>query len=196
MKTPIAIAAASAAAAVLALAAPAALAQSYSFASGLSPEVTGATGGGAVFAVFDVGAQTLSLDAIWFGLSGGTTVSHIHCCTAAPGTGTVGVAVTPGTLPGFPVGTTFGNYEVTLDLTSPSTYTGAFLAGSGGTVAGASARLLAGMSSGTAYFNVHSSTFPGGEIRGFLAPVPEPATWGLMALGLAAVGAAARRRSA
>jgi hypothetical protein len=188
MKTVLALAAA------LALAAPAAQAQTFSFAAGLSPEVTGATGGGAVFVTFDVGAQTLSLDSIWFGLSGGTTVAHIHCCVPTPGTGFVGVAVSPPTLPGFPVGTTFGNYETTLNLALNSTYGGAFLAASGGTAAGASARLLAGLASGTAYFNVHSSTFTGGEIRGFLQPVPEPATWGLMALGLAAVGVAARRR--
>ncbi len=188
MKTALALAA------TLALLAPAAHAQTYSFAAGLGPEVTGATGTGAVFVTVDVGAQTLALESIWFGLSGGTTVAHIHCCTANPGSGTVGVAVTPGTLPGFPIGTTFGTYEVTLNLASAATYTTNFLNGSGGTVEGASARLLAGLAQGTAYFNVHSSAFPSGEIRGFLQPVPEPASWGLMALGLAAVGAAARRQ--
>jgi hypothetical protein len=190
MKTLLAIAAA------LVLTAPAAQAQSYSFASGLAPEVTGATGGGAVFVTFDVTAQTLALDAIWFGLSGGTTVAHIHCCTATPGAGFVGVAVSPPTLPGFPTGTTFGNYEVMLDLTLATTFGGGFLAANGGTPASASAALLAGIASGRAYFNVHSSAFPGGEIRGFLQPVPEPATWGLMALGLAAVGVASRRAKA
>ena len=29
---------------------------------------------------------------------------------------------------------------------------------------------------GQTYLNIHSSTFPNGEIRGFLTPVPEPAT--------------------
>jgi hypothetical protein len=187
---------AAALAATLVLAAPAARAQSFSFAASLEPEATGATGGGAVFVTFDLTAQTLLLDTIWFGLSGGTTVSHIHCCTAVPGTGTVGVAVTPGTLPGFPTGTTFGRYEVTLDLTRTTTFTNGFLAANGGTPASASSALLAGISNGRAYFNVHSATFPAGEIRGFLQPVPEPATWGLMALGLAAVGVAARRAKA
>ena len=48
---------------------------------------------------------------------------------------------------------------------------------------------LAAIADGKAYLNVHSSTFPGGEIRGFfvLAPVPEidPAT-GSSALSLVA----------
>jgi CHRD domain/PEP-CTERM motif len=183
-------------AAAAVLASPAAWAQTYSFAAALSPEVTGATGSGTVLMTFDEAAQTLRIESLWFGLSGTTTVAHVHCCTALAGTGTAGVAVTPGTLPGFPVGTTFGSYDVTLDLTQNSTYGGAFLSGSGGTAAGASARLFTGLSAGTAYFNIHSSTFTGGEIRGFTQAVPEPATWGLMALGMAAVGAAARRRRA
>lgn len=48
------------------------------------------------------------------------------------------------------------------------------------------------------YVNLHSSTNPGGAIRGqlTLAPVPEPETYALMLAGLSAVGFAVRRRRA
>ncbi len=160
----------------------------------LGPEVTGATGSGFVTVDYDNIAHTLLIDADWTGLSGTTTVAHIHCCTAAPRTGTVGVAVTPGTLPGFPVGVSAGSYSTLLDLTQTTTFVAGFLTGGGGTVAGAENRLINGINAGLAYFNVHSTTFAGGEIRGFLAPIPEPETYALMLVGLAAVGVAARRR--
>jgi hypothetical protein len=46
------------------------------------------------------------------------------------------------------------------------------------------------------YVNVHTNAFGGGEIRGQLAPVPEPATYALLAIGLGVVGVVARRRRA
>jgi hypothetical protein len=47
------------------------------------------------------------------------------------------------------------------------------------------------------YVNLHTSAFPGGEIRGQLAPVPEASTYAMMLGGLGLVGfmAARRRRS-
>jgi hypothetical protein len=172
-------------------AAPAAAAITV-FASPLTPEVPGATGAGMVQVTYDSSLRTLAIFAEWAGLSGTTTVAHIHCCVDPPGN--VGVAVTPGTLPGFPTGLQAGNYSILLDLTQTATYTGAFLTANGGTAAGAEGGLFAGMQAGRAYFNVHTTAFPGGEIRGFLTAVPEPATWAMLIAGFGVLGGAMRRR--
>jgi CHRD domain/PEP-CTERM motif len=180
-------------------AAPVAQADVVLFGTSLAPEALGATGSGTVQLTWDSVERTLAIDANWAGLSGMTTVAHIHCCTAAAGTGTAGVAVTPGTLPDFPAGTTSGSYDVVLDMTSAATYTGAFLTGpGGGTTASAEAAIIKSFYDGTSYLNIHSNLFPTGEIRGFLAPlaVPEPGSYGLILLGLGAITAAKRRRGA
>lgn len=160
----------------------------------LAPEVAGATGSGTASFRYDDTARSLDISTSFAGLSGVTTVAHIHCCVAVAGAGTVGVAVTPGTLPSFPTGVSAATYSVRIDLADPASYTGAFLTANGGTVDGAEAGLIAGFDSGKAYFNVHSNAFPSGEIRGFVAAIPEPGTAALMALGLGALLAAGRRR--
>jgi hypothetical protein len=80
-----------------------------------------------------------------------------------------------------------GSYEKVINLADPAMYASAFLSGSpGGNAAGAEQRLIDNLISRNAYFNIHSSTFAGGEIRTFVTP--EPAILAVLALGLAALG--------
>ena len=141
--------------------------------------------------IVDTIANTMHVIISFAGLLGTTTASHIHCCTAAPLAGTAGVATTVPNFAGFPLGVTSGSYDNTLDLTLLSSYNPVFVAANGGTAASAEAALIAGMIAQKTYVNVHSSTFGGGEIRGFL--IPEPATIGLLAMGLAGLVSLRRR---
>ena len=44
---------------------------------------------------------------------------------------------------------------------------------------------MSAMAAGKTYWNIHSTTFTGGEIRGFLTAVPEPTALALFGLELA-----------
>src|SRR5947209_1697889 len=101
-------------------------------------------GTGFATVVIDTAANLLSIDMSFSGLLGTTTASHIHCCTAAPESGTAIVATQTPTFTGFPLGVQAGTYSHTFDLSLASSYNGAFITASGGTVAAAEAALAAG----------------------------------------------------
>jgi hypothetical protein len=154
---------------------------------------TPATGFGTL--MYNQAAGTMAVTLSFSGLTG-TTVgvgpggapAHIHL--APPGVN--GPIAIP--LVGTPVGVTAMSFS--------NTFTFAQLLGFGvaaNVVADLQTALngLVGRPVGTPanmYFNVHTTTFGGGEIRGDLAVVPEPSTYALVATGVAGLGALARRR--
>lgn len=123
----------------------------------------------------DLVEHTMRVRVTFSGLTGTTTASHIHACTATPGAGNAGVATQVPTFVDFPLGVTSGTYDHSFDTLLLSTYNPAYVTAHGGTAAGAEAALAACIAGGGAYLNVHSTAFPGGEIRGFLLPAPTPA---------------------
>ncbi|MES2705273.1 MAG: CHRD domain-containing protein [Verrucomicrobiota bacterium] len=155
------------------------------------PVVSAGTGSGTV-SIDDV-AFTLQLDVTFSGLTGTTTATHIHAATAVPFAGNAGVATTTPTFTGFPSGVSSGSYSQLFDMTLASSYNATYITNNGGTTASAFAALLAAANNGQAYLNIHTSTSPGGEIRGFVTPVPETGSSGLLLLGAAGCGLFRRR---
>jgi CHRD domain/PEP-CTERM motif len=80
-------------------------------------------------------------------------------------------------------------------MTLASSYRAGWITDSGGTTALAEAALFSGITAGRAYLNIHTSNFPGGEIRGFLVGVPEPGTLGMLCLGMAGLLTGIARRA-
>ena len=154
------------------------IAASLAFAASLTQALevppTGSPATGSATVLLNQAASTLGVHVTFSGLTSGTIMAHIHCCLAAPSqTGVnVGVATTVPAFPGFPLGVTSGTYDNVLDLTLASSYNPAFITAQGGTVAGAEAALIRGIENGETYLNIHTSKFPGGEIRSFLTPSP------------------------
>ncbi len=152
----------------------------------------GSPGTGSTIVTMNTTLTTMRVQATFSGLLGNTTASHIHAPTAVPFAGTAGVATELPSFTGFPLGVTAGTYDHTFDMTLASNWNATFLASNGGTPASAFTAFLGYMNQGRTYLNIHTNQFPGGEIRGFLAPVPEPAS--IIALGLGAAALLRRRK--
>lgn len=142
----------------------------------------------------------LSLDLMVFGIdaTGSQTVdatdnlinAHVH---AGP---TVTAATNGPVVWGF-IGGPFNNNAPNEGIFTPFatgvgfSYSGVWNAteGNNTTLSAQLGNILAGRS----YVNVHTVRFPGGEIRGNIPPVPEPATWASFLLGFALLGLSFRR---
>jgi hypothetical protein len=159
------------------------------------PNLSPATGTATV--TVNLGANTLRLETSFSGLLGNTTAAHIHGPTPAAGTGTAGVMTTTPSFVGFPLGVTAispGFMDQTYDLGLSGTYGSTFLNTThSGSIASARAAYLTALADGKAYLNIHTTSFAGGEIRGFFTAVPEPSTYAAV-IGAAALGVVALRR--
>jgi hypothetical protein len=124
------------------------------------------TGTGTATVTWNTATNQMTVDVTFSGLTTGTTASHIHCCAVPPTN--AGVATQVPRFVGFPTGVTSGTYTNTFDMTDSASYNPAFITANGGTTASAEAALLTGLLAGQAYLNIHTSMFPGGEIRGVL----------------------------
>lgn len=131
----------------------------------VGPNASPGSGFGTV--VLNAAQTQITVDENWSGLVAPATASHIHTAPA-----------------GANGGVTFGFTGV------PGATAGAIPTQVFSITAGQVADLFAG----NMYMNIHTSAFPGGEIRGQLAPVPEPGTLALAGVGAASLGWLARRK--
>ena len=151
------------------------------------------TATGSAFVTVDTVALTVNFNVVFSGLTGGDAAAHIHCCVAQGGN--TGVATAVPALPGFPTGVTSGAFiNQAFSLLDPSFYNPAFLMSNGGSVSTAEPVFLAGLLNDQTYFNIHTAANPGGEIRAFLVPIPEPGTFVLGGFSFAILSTIRRLR--
>jgi CHRD domain/PEP-CTERM motif len=162
--------------------------------SGLSeiPNANNSAGTGVATAAFFNANNSIRLTGSFQNLTGLSLFGHLHCCSSRTANGAQAIDFSEN--PGFQLDVRSGSFDLTYDLLDATTYTAAFLAASGGTARGARDRLFSNFNNGLGYFNIHSTVFRGGELRGQLAGIPEPASWGMMIIGFGLAGGAMRRR--
>ena len=146
--------------------------QAQSYIANLSPLLDGGglrQGTGTVSV--SLSGLTLSLNGSYSGITASMTGGHIHG-PGGPGTNAPVIYDLIGN--GVLSGTTSGTYNGSFNLISnPTGYT-------------TTAQQLADLNAGLWYLNIHDSSFPGGEIRGQILPVPEPSIFALAVLGTGA----------
>jgi hypothetical protein len=118
--------------------------------------------------VLNVSQTQITVDENWSGLTAPATASHIH---GPAGAGTNASVLFP--FSGVPASTSGAIPEQSFAITPTQV-----------------SQLFAGLY----YMNVHTSTFPGGEIRGQLLLVPEPGTAALIGVGSLALWIGRRKR--
>ena len=138
---------------------------------------------------YDTANQTLDFAFDFQGLSGGLRDAaggiHFHL---------------PGT-PGDPFNNSGGiafflnnGADANVSLSTPQIAIGSTSGSLAGTVSFAnSTDLIDDLLAGELYLNIHSETFPGGELRGTLVPIPEPTAAALALVGLALFGVSRNR---
>lgn len=176
------------------LASATAQAQVYTaFLDGPSEDTPNASPGtGFARVTLDLAIHAMRVEANFSDLVGTSTNAHVHAPTAVAFTGAANIATQTPTFTGFPSGVMSGSYNHLFDTLDAATWNPSYITANGGTAAGAEAAFAQALADGKAYFNIHSSAFPGGEIRGFLV-VPEPATVSLIVIGGLGLLFAARR---
>jgi hypothetical protein len=128
----------------------------------------GSTASGFGTVVLNAAKTQITVNESWSGLSTNATASHIH---GPAGIGTNATVLFP--FSGVPSATSGSIPEQTFSIT---------------------AQQVAWLEGGLLYMNVHDNNFQGGEIRGQLLPVPEPAVVGLVTTGLGLLIWTFRRR--
>ena len=138
------------------------------FLSGLGevpPNASPATGFGTV--VLNAVQTQITVNENWSGLSAPASASHIH--NAPPGVN--GAVIF--TFAGVPAATAGAIPQQVFAITAAQ---------------------VAQLFAGNMYLNIHTSVFPGGEIRGQLALVPEPGSLALLGAGSLALTLLARSK--